>query len=79
MKTTTLRADESLLEEVNEIVNSFNYKSNNEFFLEAIKDKVKELKEELIKKQLEKEFSNLLKINSEIMDEFEQLNDNDIL
>ncbi|MBT4805188.1 hypothetical protein HON71_03375 [Candidatus Woesearchaeota archaeon] len=47
MATTTFNISDELLPSVNSIVKEFNFESKEEFFQEAVRDKVLELKKKL--------------------------------
>ena len=50
MESTTVHISESILPHVETIVNKFGFKNKEEFFQEAIRDKVLELQKELFLK-----------------------------
>ena len=61
MATTTFNISDELLPSVNSIVKEFNFESKEEFFQEAVRDKVLELKKKLFFQGSNKSAENLNK------------------
>ncbi len=73
MKTTTLNISEEISPRVDVIVNEFGFKNKEEFFQEAIRDKILELQKKLFFKGSDEIAGRLRKKGigeKEILDEF---------